>query len=158
MSVLPFALVSHARPTRGDRKDWGPRVGLAWDTRANGKTLIRADYGIYYNPTNLGLESAELANFKQLSVTVANPTYPDPYGGRDPKTFVSTAPQNIQIMANSLKMQRSIAYSGGLSQSITEEVAVHVDAIYNKMDRYPMAVDINARPGAFSPATLAFVA
>ena len=143
---------------RGDRKDWGPRVGLAWDLRQDGKTVARADYGIYYNPTNLGLESAELANFKQLSVTIANPTYPDPYGGRDPKTFVSTAPQNIQTMANNLKMQRSTAYSGGVSQSLSSDVAIHVDAIYNKMDRYPMAVDINARPGAFSNATLNFVA
>jgi hypothetical protein len=143
---------------RGDRKDWGPRAGVAWDLQKNGNTVVRADYGIYYNPTNLGLESSELANFKQLSVTVANPTYPDPYGGRDPKTFVSTAPQNIQVMANDLKMQRSIAYSGGVSQSLSSDIAIHVDGIYNKMDRYPMAVDINARPGAFSNATLNFVA
>jgi hypothetical protein len=143
---------------RGDRKDWGPRAGLAWDTRKDGKTIVRADYGIYYNPTNLSIESSELANFKQLSVTVANPTYPDPYGGRDPKTFVSTAPQNISVNANDLKMQRSTAYSGGVSQSLSSDVALHVDAIYNKMDRYPMAVDINARPGAFSNATLNFVA
>ena len=143
---------------RGDKKDWGPRAGLAWDTRGDGKTLVRADYGIYYNPTNLLGESSELANFKQLSVTIANPTYPDPYGGRDPKTFVSTAPQNISVNANNLGMQRSIAYSGGLSQAISGDVAVHVDAIYNKADRYPMAVDINPRPGAFSNATLNFVA
>jgi len=143
---------------RGDRKDFGPRAGLAWDTRKDGKTVVRADYGIYYNPTNLTIESAELANFKQLSVTIANPTYPDPYGGRDPKTFVSTAPQNITVNANDLKMQRSTAYSGGVSQSITSDVALHVDAIYNKMDNYPMSVDINARPGAFSNTTLAFAA
>jgi hypothetical protein len=143
---------------RGDKKDWGPRAGVAWDVRQNGGTVVRADYGIYYNPTNLGLESAELANLKQLSVTIANPTFPDPYGGRDPKTFVSTGPQNIQVMRNDLKMQRSIAYSGGVSQSLSSDLAIHVDGIYNKMDRYPMAVDINARPGAFSNATLNFVA
>jgi hypothetical protein len=143
---------------RGDRNDWGPRAGLAWDVRKDGKTIVRGDYGIYYNPTNLSLESGELANFKQLSVTIANPTYPDPYGGRDPKTFVSTAPQNIVVNANNLKMQRSAAYSGGVSQSLSSDVALHVDAIYNKMDHYPMSVDINARPGTFSNATLNFVA
>jgi len=143
---------------RGDRKDWGPRAGVAWDLKRNGTTVVRADYGIYFNPTNLGLESAELANFKQLSVTITNPPYPDPYGGRDPKTFVSTSPQNIQVMRNDLKMQRSTAYSGGVSQSLSSDLAIHVDGIYNKMDRYPMAVDINARPGAFSNGTLNFVA
>jgi len=118
--VLPFAGTSLDIAAtgvdfskRGDRTDFGPRAGVAWDLRKNGSTVVRADYGIYFNPTNLGLESSELANFKQLSVTVANPPYPDPYGGRDPKTFVSTAPQNIQVMANNLKMQRSIAYSEG---------------------------------------------
>src|SRR5206468_10052728 len=60
--------------------------------------------------------------------------------------------------ANDLKMQRSIAYSGGASQSLSSDIAIHVDGIYNKMDRYPMAVDINARPGTFSNATLNFVA
>src|SRR5438105_3836705 len=61
-------------------------------------------------------------------------------------------------MSNDLKMQRSTAYSGGVSQSLSSDIAIHVDGIYNKMDRYPMAVDINARPGAFSNATLNFVA
>ena len=71
---------------------------------------------------------------------------------------MSTAPQNITVNANNLKMQRSMAYSGGISQSLSSDIAIHVDGIYNKMDRYPMSVDINARPGAFSNTTLAFVA
>jgi Carboxypeptidase regulatory-like domain len=31
-----------------DRKDFGPRVGFAWDITGDGKTIARAGYGIFY--------------------------------------------------------------------------------------------------------------
>ncbi len=30
-------------------KDFGPRIGFAWDTRGNSQTIIRAAYGIFYD-------------------------------------------------------------------------------------------------------------
>lgn len=34
-----------------DRSNFAPRVGLAWDVRGDGKTLVRAAYGIFYDHT-----------------------------------------------------------------------------------------------------------
>jgi hypothetical protein len=132
---------------RGDKNNFGPRVGFAWDVRNDTKTVVRADYGIYYNPMNLQITSAEVNNFRQPSAIIANPTYPDPYGGREPLTFVSTAPQNIQVMADDLENLQSSAYTLGVSRALSSVLALHVDGVYNHMSKVPMTIDINPRSG-----------
>ena len=35
-------------PFNGDHKDFAPRVGVAWDVFGNGRTVLRAGAGVYY--------------------------------------------------------------------------------------------------------------
>jgi hypothetical protein len=142
-SLAPLVDFSH----RGDKNNVGPRVGLAWDLRNDGKTVVRAGYGLYYNPMNTQVELSEIQNYRQLTATIANPTYPDPYGGKDALTFVSTGVQNIAVQSNDLENLQSAAYTGGFSQGLTSAVAIHVDGVYNRMTKGPMAVDVNPRSG-----------
>jgi Carboxypeptidase regulatory-like domain len=132
---------------RGDKNNFGPRAGLAWDLKNDGRTVVRAGYGLYYNPMNTQSELSEIQNFRQLNAVIANPTYPDPYGGRDPISFVSTGVQNIAVEANDLENLQSAAYTGGLSRQLGAALAIHVDGVYNKMTKVPMAIDINPRSG-----------
>jgi len=141
-SLAPLVDFSH----RGDKNNFGPRLGLAWDLRNDGKTVARAQYGLYYNVMNTQTELSEIQNFRQFTASIANPTYPDPYGGRDPFSAVA-AIQNIAVEANDLENLQSAAYTAGLSQALTSALALHVDGVYNKMTKVPMAIDINPRSG-----------
>ena len=129
---------------RGDKNNFGPRIGLAWDLK-DGRSVVRAGYGIYYNPMNLLVTTNERTNFRQASITVANPAYPDPYRGLSPAGFVSTAPQNISILANDLENVESRAASAGFSQELGANLAIHTDVVYNRMVKVPQAIDINPR-------------
>jgi hypothetical protein len=69
--------------TRGlahaDLNNFAPRIGLAWDVFGNGKTAIRAGYGIYYESVNadsLAQENPPYAGFGQAY----NGNIADPFG------------------------------------------------------------------------------
>ena len=42
-------LVGQARLYQPDYNNWGPRVSVAWDLTGQGKTVVRAGYGIFYD-------------------------------------------------------------------------------------------------------------
>ncbi len=39
-------------PYNGDHKDFAPRVGFAWDTMGNGRTVLRGGFGLMYETLN----------------------------------------------------------------------------------------------------------
>ena len=129
---------------RGDKNNFGPRLGLAWDVNG-GRSVVRAGYGIYYNPMNLVVTQGEVSNFRQPNITITSPSYPDPYRGLDPETFASTAPQNIVIAENDLENLQSQATTVGFSQELSSTLGIHVDGVYNTMTKVPLTVNINPR-------------
>lgn len=142
--------------SRGDTNNWSPRLGVAWDVSNDGATVVRLAAGRQYNVIMNGVPQGELGALRQNSINIRNPSYPDPYGGRPPASFVSTAPPNITIMSDFAKDNPfpdtawenpySDMYSVGGSRELGANMAIHVDGVYIKSDKFNAGNQINERP------------
>jgi hypothetical protein len=138
--ALPYVDVSK----RGDKNNFGPRTGFAWDLRGDGNSVIRGAYGIYYGHIRLLGTLNEFLNFKRFTISINNPGYPDPFGGRDPAEFIATSSTpNISVVANDMVQPLAHQASGGFSQRLTSTLALHVDAVYNRTDGDYKVLNIN---------------
>lgn len=128
---------------RGDFNNVAPRVGFAWSATGDGRTVVRGGYGLVHGNLQNAIARGEHDAFQQFSVNIRNPSYPDPYQGRDPYTFVSTAPPNIQIVADDVENPETHTASGGVSRELGARLALHVDAVYSRTVKYPVGVQVN---------------
>ena len=129
--------------SRGDNNNVAPRLGIAWDLKNNGRSVLRAAYGWYYQylmQTNL---RPELTALRQTSITIRNPTYPDPYGGRTPESFASTAPPNVNITDDGIENAEARGFTAGFSQELRRNLAVHVDGVYTNVEKMIQSANIN---------------
>ena len=72
------------RPNLTTWNNWAPRVGLAYDPTGNGKTLIRASWGIFYDmPQTLFYYNASSQPLWGESITLTNPAggFANPWQG-----------------------------------------------------------------------------
>ncbi|HEX8888053.1 MAG TPA: TonB-dependent receptor [Pyrinomonadaceae bacterium] len=69
-----------------DKNNWAPRFALAWDVSGNGKTVVRAAYGLFYDHPLLAIafnsDIADAAQQQQATLTFNNPA---------PTTFLNAA-------------------------------------------------------------------
>ena len=128
---------------RGDKNNFGPRAGFAWDLHHDGSSVIRGGYGRVFVNVQNGTHDGEINDLQQYSVNIRNPPYPDPYQGRDPMSFVSTAPPNITISGNDAANPVAQTYNGGFSQQLATAFAINVDAVYTRTEDFPVGVKIN---------------
>ena len=128
---------------RGDRNNWGPRIGFAWDPSNDGKTSIRGGYGLFYDNVRTLLNGAEVTWPQSKAIVISRPSFPDPLQGRSRESFASTAPPNINTNANDFQSPYAHQFNLGISRTLTRNLAVTVDATMaiRKADRE--TVDLN---------------
>jgi Carboxypeptidase regulatory-like domain/TonB dependent receptor len=115
---------------RGSAKDFGPRVGIAWDPFRKGRDVIKAGFGLYYNNIQTLLNFNENRNLTECNIIINNPSYPDPFNGLSPTSFCSTAPPNVTVLAQNYRNPYSEQFNVGYSHQFTNNFAIIVSGVY----------------------------
>lgn len=143
--IFPINIPFIDTSKRGNNLNFGPRIGIAWSPLNNNKMVLRSGYGVYYGHVRIGVNLGEYRNYQQFSINISNPAYPDLYQGRDPYQFISSAPANINILANNFHQPYSHIYSAGVSFELPKQMAIHIDGTYNRTLGDRKIIDINPR-------------
>jgi outer membrane receptor protein involved in Fe transport len=132
---------------RGDYDNIAPRLGFAYDVRADGRTVIRGGYGRNFDKVLLNISSNERRSllFQFASQTVLNPTsYTNPLGGI---TFEDirrqNLPRDIVTIANDYKTPTQDQVSVGVVQLVGSRTSVQLDYIHSEGFNEPRARSIN---------------
>ena len=138
---IPNALEPRTSAFPKDKNNWGPRIGVNWDVRGDGNTIVRGGYGVFYariinstisnGITNTGVANSQL----QLSLqsnAVGAPAYPNILSGasatpvRPDIVFFPTDTQNPTIHQFDLIFDQKIAANTVFSASYVGSKGRHL--------------------------------
>ncbi len=143
-----------------DKKDWAPRLGLAWRPLANDQFVIRAGYGIYYefadtNFPNSYAKVPPLVNNEDQSIStsgIPSRFWSDPFGGVGYGTAAGTPTllTSEVNMRNAYSQQWNFAVQRSLPGAFTGEIAY----VGQKGNRLELNQNFNDAPPSTSSANI----
>jgi hypothetical protein len=103
-----------------DYNNFGPRFGVTWAPFKNGKTSLRASWGIFYDWLNAGTyeQTLRVDGFRQRELNIANPSFPDP------GNVGNISATNQYLLSDDLPMVRNTRLSAGIDQTVSPRVRV----------------------------------
>ncbi|HVY93557.1 MAG TPA: carboxypeptidase regulatory-like domain-containing protein [Bryobacteraceae bacterium] len=134
-----------------------PRVGITWDPTGDGKTAIRAGYGIFYdgfeNGTGGPLQAAVSALPWTQAYQLPGPGFniANPYGGGPTPFGVNTfvAPATILTVESGMKPPYSQNWNFGIERTIAKDYLLDVRYVGNKGTHLPRFIEDN--PTVYTP-------
>ena len=138
-ALTALAAVGFPSQKKQDLNNFGPRVGVAWDVRGDGKSVVRAGYGLYYDEIfqNVTLyeywsDVRQPVNFIGLSPApfTAAQYAADPQAIRNSLLDPTFAGQRVQLLAPDLKQPYAHQFNVGFSHQITRNMSVDADYVH----------------------------
>ncbi|HEX6279496.1 MAG TPA: carboxypeptidase regulatory-like domain-containing protein [Pyrinomonadaceae bacterium] len=130
-----------------DYNNFSPRVGIAWDPFSDGKTIVRAGYGFYYDQALVGIfEQAAFTtpafnpNVSFTSTASSVITYDDVDAGAPPGTLPL---RSTIAIANDFETPEIQQWSVGIQREIFKNAVVDVSYVGTKGDKLIRQRDIN---------------
>jgi hypothetical protein len=127
--TFPFAVSVFPQPraSRGDHNNFGPRAGVAWDPANNGVTNLHAAYGLFYDNVRTLTNFNELTWPQAKTITIQNPAFPDPFGGRSREAFLSSTPPTVTIGSNAQVNAYAHQFNVGVNRMLARGLALTAD-------------------------------
>jgi len=149
--VFPNPAIPETQTVHQDRTNVGPRIGVAYDTRSNGKTIIRGGYGMFYGLTPTGtidnaLRQTGLSDPTQGTLQASYlPT--DPGAPRYPNVLSTTpasgTPPFVTRLDTDFRRPRVQEANVGVERGIGANASLSISYVYSYGDRLPITYDTN---------------
>jgi hypothetical protein len=133
------------------KREWSPRIGLSWDARGDGKTVVRAGYGMYrdrINTTTLrgvidgynGVTSTNVSNDSRTSA-FANAFFPNVPAAN---SLPAAAGSSFSVPNPAGKFPYTQQMTGGIQQQFGANWAVAADYVHTMGTHFTQTRNVNA--------------
>src|SRR4051812_3036850 len=127
---------------RFDKSNVQPRIGVTWDPAANGRTIYRTSYGVYYDQPLVGIfEQNAFVNPPYVNtVNILNARLSNPGSGT---TATTGGVLNLIGNGDDFKTPRTQQWNAGVQHQLYARGAVDVSYVGTHGDRLIRPIDIN---------------
>ncbi len=136
-----------------DMKAFAPRLGVAWDPSRNGKLLVTAAYGVFYEPYYTGqggpLQAPISAPPYLGTPQVSTPNFADPFNGNPPPVGTFSTPLTNLTLSPALKLPYTQDWDLNLQNAFGSDWLLEIGYVGTKGTRLPRFIEAN--PAVFVP-------
>ena len=144
-----------------EKKAFAPRVGLAWDPTGNANWLVRAGYGMFYEPHYTGqggpLQTPISAPPYLQTPQVNLPNFADPFKGSPPGNEQFVTPMTNLTLSPRLPLPYAQDWDLGIQRSLGNDFLLDVGYVGTKGTKLPRFIEGNPAvfiPGQSSPGNV----
>ena len=135
-----------------DTNNIAPRLGVTWDPGSDGRTVVRAGYGIYYDQINTttmrgivagypGFITSQIANDSRSGVRLANDFFPS----LPTFTLPASVGSAFRVASPDAESPYSHQMTAGLTRQLGTNYAASFDYVYMRGESFPLTRNVNAR-------------